>query len=225
MKSSFSLPNPIAARVRLIVGAVVGIVAFFAIPQHYDASTRVVLGWDAGALAVMLLISAMVAGSTPDHMRRRAAIQDQGRWVILGIIVAAALFSVLALISIQKHAKSAEPGEAALYLAVTVATVLLAWLLLHTVFALHYAHEYYGPATDEDDEDGLIGGLEFPGEKQPSYMDFMYFSFVIGMTCQVSDVQVTGRGVRRMALAHGVVSFFFNTIILALTINIIAGMI
>jgi uncharacterized membrane protein len=158
-------------------------------------------------------------------MRRRAAMQDAGRWAVLVVIVGGVLFSMLAIVFIQKHLKSSGPGEAALYLSLIALTILLSWLFAHTIFALHYAHDYYGQATEEDDEDGLIGGLEFPSEKQPDYWDFLYFSFVIGMTCQVSDVQVTGRELRRLALAHGIVSFFFNTIILALTINIAASVI
>jgi uncharacterized membrane protein len=156
-------------------------------------------------------------------MRRRAARQDLGRWVILLAIVAGALFSLLALVYVQKTFKAAPDGEPPLYLATIVATLLLSWFLVHTVFSLHYAHGYYGPSDVEDDEDGLVGGLEFPLEKQPDYWDFMYFSYVVGMTSQVSDVQVSGRELRRLTLIHGVVSFFFNTIILALTINILAS--
>ncbi|HLG89001.1 MAG TPA: DUF1345 domain-containing protein [Alphaproteobacteria bacterium] len=183
--------------------------------------TRALVGWDAGALVSVLLIVAMITSSTQEAMRRRAALQDAGRWAILIVITAGGLFSVAALAFIQKRLKSSE--EAGLYFALIAATILLSWFLAHTIFALHYAHEFYGPATDEDDEDGLIGGLEFPSENKPDYWDFMYFSFVIGMTCQVSDVQVSGRGIRRVALAHGIVSFLFNTIILALTINILAS--
>ena len=119
--------------------------------------------------------------------------------------------------------KAATGGEPAVYLAMIVVTIILSWSLVHTVFTLHYAHGYYGPSADDDDTDGLVGGLEFPSEPRPDYWDFMYFSFVIGMTGQVSDVQVSGRMLRRLALIHGIVAFFFNTIILALTINIVAS--
>jgi uncharacterized membrane protein len=100
--------------------------------------------------------------------------------------------------------------------------VVASWTVTHTVFALHYAHHYYGdgPAPGADDD---RGGLAFPGEEPPDYWDFLYFSFVVGMTCQVSDVQVTSRAMRRMTLMHGVLSFFFNTVILALSVNLLAG--
>lgn len=209
--------------IRLIVATLVGFAVYEVLPHHHGTVIRAVVGWDIGIGVLIGWMLAMMALSTPDHMRRRAARQDLGRWVILLVIVAGALVSMLALAVIQKSLKTA-PGDAlALYLGLIVATIVLSWSLVHTVFALHYAHAYYGPADEPEDEDGLVGGLDFPSESQPDYWDFMYFSYVVGMTCQVSDVQVCGRQMRRLTLVHGVVSFFFNTIILALTINIIAS--
>ena len=207
---------------RLITGIVLGVAVYNALPHHHGPVIRAVLGWDAGVAVLSGWIMAMMATSTHDHMRRRAARQDLGRWVILLVVVAGALVSMAALAVIQKSLKAAEGDELLLYLGLIVATIVMSWSLVHTVFSLHYAHAYYGPSDDLDDEDGLIGGLEFPSENQPDYWDFMYFSYVVGMTCQVSDVQVSGRALRRLTLIHGVVSFFFNTIILALTINIVA---
>jgi uncharacterized membrane protein len=209
--------------VRLAVGVLLGVVVYQALPHHHGAVIRAVLGWDVGVAVLSGWILAMMALSTHDHMRRRAARQDMGRWVILLAVIAGALVSMAALAVIQKSLKAAPGDESALYLALIVATIVLSWSLVHTAFSLHYAHAYYGPTDDLDDEDGLIGGLEFPSENQPDYWDFMYFSYVVGMTCQVSDVQVSGRAMRRLTLIHGVVAFFFNTIILALTINIVAS--
>jgi len=100
--------------------------------------------------------------------------------------------------------------------------VAASWTLTHTTFSFRYAHLFYG---DADADPGDDGGLAFPGEPAPDYWDFLYFSFVIGMTCQVSDVQVTSHRIRRLALAHGVLSFLFNTIILALAVNLLASMV
>ncbi len=193
-----------------------------ALPHRLDPTVRALFGWDCGVILYLLLILGMMARSDPDRMRRRAAVQDQGRWAVLVAVLAGALFSMLAVVFIQKSAKAAG-GEPVIFLSLVAGTILLSWFLAHMVFTLHYAHAYYGPASDENDADGLIGGLEFPGDQQPDYWDFMYFSFVVGMTCQVSDVQISGRPIRRLALIHGIVSFFFNTIILALTINVIAS--
>ena len=99
-------------------------------------------------------------------------------------------------------------------------TIVLSWLFVHTIFALHYAHEYYGERRD-----GIIGGLDFPGDKEPAYWDFLYFSLVIGMTSQVSDVSITSKVIRRIAAVHGVLSFFFNVTVLALTVNIVSNLI
>jgi uncharacterized membrane protein len=208
---------------RLLMAIALGIGAYLAIPERVGGAIRATLGWDFGVLVLVGWITVMMGLSTPDHMRRRAARQDLGRWVILLAITAGALISMLALAYIQKTLKSSPDSGQAFFLAVIVVTIVLSWSLVHTVFALHYAHGYYGPSEDEDDDDGLVGGLEFPSEKQPDYWDFMYFSYVVGMTCQVSDVQISGRDLRRMALVHGIVAFFFNTIILALTINIVAS--
>ena len=209
--------------VRLLTGILVGVAVYLALPQHHGAVIRAVLGWDAGVTVLIGWIMVMMATSTHDHMRRRAARQDLGRWVILLAVVAGALVSMAALAVIQKSLKASPGDESMLYLGLIVATIVLSWSLVHTVFTLHYAHGYYGPTDDVDDEDGLVGGLEFPSEDQPDYWDFMYFSYVVGMTAQVSDVQVSGRQLRRLTLIHGVVSFFLNTAILALAINIVAS--
>jgi uncharacterized membrane protein len=208
---------------RMVTAAVLGFAAYSVIPHDRLPVIRAIWGWDFGVLVLVGWIFAMMATSTHDHMRRRAARQDLGRWVILFAVIAGALVSMLALAYIQKTFKATPDGEPVIYLTTIVVTIVLSWLLVHTAFTLHYAHGYYGPAEDEDDVDGLIGGLEFPSETQPDYWDFMYFSYVIGMTSQVSDVQISGRGLRRLALIHGVISFFFNTIVLALTINIVAS--
>ncbi len=211
--------------VRLLTCGVVSVIVFIVLAKHQTPVLAALIGWDVGIAILMVLLLHTITDSSPETMRRRAAVQDLGRSVILGVIVGGALFSLLALAFIQKTLKGVQQDATSIYLAMIVATILLSWLLVHVMFALHYAHRYYGAAEDEDDEDGLVGGLEFPEEKQPDYWDFFYFSFVVGMTCQVSDVQITGRGLRRLALVHGIVSFFFNTIILALTINIVAGII
>ena len=109
------------------------------------------------------------------------------------------------------------------HLLLAAATVVSSWFLIHTVFTMHYAHAYY---RDDDDDPSTIGsgGLEFPNEKEPDFLDFAYFSFVIGMTCQVSDVQISSQGIRRLALVHGLLSFLFNTVVLALAINLASGL-
>ena len=209
------------AHPRLLISIAIGVVAYAVTPQIYGQATKFLAGWNAVAIAYLILVAVMIASGTSATMRQRAAAEDQGRWAILAVLAAGSFFSLVGLLFIQTPAKSAPGGEELFDLIFVGGTIVLSWLMLHTIFALHYAHDYYGPATDAD---GLMRGLDFPSDDAPDYWDFLYFSFVVGMTCQVSDVQVTRRGLRRLTLVHGIVSFFFNTFILALTINIIAGM-
>src|SRR5208282_440509 len=120
--------------------------------------------------------------------------------------------------------KDLRPAQAGVHVMLAALTILLSWFFMNTMFALHYAHGYYGDADPSSDY-RATGGLVFPGHPEPDYWDFLYFSFVIGMTFQVSDVQIEDHGLRRVALAHGVLAFFFNVVILALVINLLAGMI
>ncbi len=162
--------------------------------------------------------------ATPETMRLNAKRQDEGRLVILSLVTAAACVSIFAIGFLLKDAKSGSSAIVLLHIVLSVVTILGSWLLVHTIFALHYAHGYY-----QDDRKSLEAdkaeGLDFPDDIEPDYWDFLYFSFVIGMTSQVSDVQIESRSMRRLALMHGVLSFFFNTTIVAMTINIIAGLV
>lgn len=160
--------------------------------------------------------------ATPETMRRNAQVQDEGRLVILGLITAAACASLLAIGFMLKDTKGVSTTVLTLHVTLSVVTIVGSWLLVHTIFALHYAHGYYqdGKTLPECKAEGL----DFPNDIEPDYWDFLYFSFVIGMTSQVSDVQITSRAMRRLALLHGILSFFFNTTLLAISINIIAGL-
>ena len=133
--------------------------------------------------------------------------------------------AILFAIVFELHGIKDQPSASAgLHVLLAAATILLSWLFMNTIFALHYAHGYYGDA-DPSTKYEPIGGLVFPRRHDLDYWDFMYFSFVVGMTFQVSDVQVEAHKLRREVLAHGVLAFFFNVVIVALTINIVAGLI
>ncbi len=160
--------------------------------------------------------------ATPETMRRHARQEDIGRLIILSLITIAACASLLA-IGFILHDKGASHKLLFLHLTLSLATIVGSWLLVHTIFAFHYANAYY--KDNKTLNDCKADGLDFPGDIEPDYWDFLYFSFVIGMTSQVSDVQITSRLLRRLTLIHSVLSFFFNTMILAMSINIIAGLI
>jgi uncharacterized membrane protein len=152
-------------------------------------------------------------------MHRGAQREDATRWVFLGLMAGAAWFSMFALLGLLHEARGASGHVSVELTLLAGATILLSWLFAHTAFAVHYAHGFYADLAASRPP-----GLLFPGDhSEPDYWDFLYFSFVVGMTCQVSDVQVATRFWRRLVLAHGIVSFLFNTVVLALCINLLAG--
>jgi uncharacterized membrane protein len=206
------------AHKRLLISAAIGIAAILVLrTTGLHLVTSMLLGWDI-AVAIYLVAAAVVMArcSTVAAIKRNAAIQDEGAFAILLLTVAAAIASLGAIFAELAALDRTSPNYG-LDIALVVTTVILSWTFTHTIFALHYAHDFYGEAERSD-------GLKFPGNTQPDYWDFVYFSFVIGMTFQVSDVAVTNRSIRRMVVAHGALSFLFSTAIVALTVNIAAGL-
>jgi uncharacterized membrane protein len=212
----------VRGRPRFLVAAAIGIIAAVALPEISNTSLRAVVGWDIGAAVFLALLLVMMTGATPASMRRRALQEDEARWVFLALMAGAAFFSLFAILGIMPEAKKAGGWIMASLSALGAITILLSWLVAHGTFAVHYAHEYFYELEHRE-----VPGLEFPGvdddRGELDYWDFCYFAFVIGMTAQVSDVQVRTRHWRRMVLAHGIVSFLFNAAILGLSINLLAG--
>jgi uncharacterized membrane protein len=207
--------KPWSAPTRLGISFAVGALAELALRPFWPGPLAGILAWDAAVLCFLVLTHRVIVDHSVDSMRRRAAALDAATSVIMVIVVAAACVSLYGL-SISLHGPGGLlPERPALRLLLAATTVFGSWSLIHTVFAVHYAHLYYGPAA---------AGLIFPGKGDPNYYDFLYFSFVVGMTCQVSDVQVADPGLRRLVLVHGVLSFFFNTVILALAVSLGAGL-
>jgi uncharacterized membrane protein len=209
----------IRARPRLLISIVVGLAVVSVLPARWLISTRLLVGWDAGVCLYLLLVYRLMARTEATHIRSRALSQDEGRRTMLVLTVLAALASLAAIFGELGSMHTADGQTAArmpIQLALATATIALSWGFIHTIFALHYAHDYY-------DYHGDKRCLSFPGNEAPDYWDFVYFSFVVGMTSQVSDVAVTSRGMRRTVTAHGILSFFFNVALLALTVNIAAS--
>jgi uncharacterized membrane protein len=164
----------------------------------------------------------MMRDCDQSHIRARAKAVDIGLTENISVVSLAGAFSVFAVAILLEGAKNVAGTERVLDLGVGVLTVFLSWTTLHVIYAVHYAHIYYDPAERKEGSK-VRGGLEFPGTKEPDYWDFVYFAFVIGMTCQVSDVQITARHLRHLATAHGIISFFYNTVVVALAVNVVAG--
>jgi uncharacterized membrane protein len=210
----------VRARPRLFLAILLGLAIAAIAPGDWRPATRALAAWDIAAGLYLLLAVRLMTGRDADHIRRRAAVVDEGRFTILVLVVASALASLMAILA-ELSGANRQPAQ----LAFAVVTILLSWAFMHTIFAFHYAHDYYGErgAAKAAESAAKSGGLNFPGEEAPDYWDFVYFSFVIGMTSQVSDVAVTSRPMRRLVAAHGVLSFVFNVTLLALMVNIAAG--
>jgi uncharacterized membrane protein len=210
------LPKPVRvvyARPRTFISIAIGIVAFFLLPETLRLVTRLLIAWDIFIAAYLTLVYTMVLRCGLAHIKRNAVQQDDGRFLIL-LVTALGAFASIAAIVFELGATKHSASE----LTLATVTIALSWVTVHTTFALHYAHEFYRGAKP--------GGLQFPSGDEHTdadYWDFVYFSFVIGMTAQVSDVGITDKTIRRTATAHGIVSFVFNTALIALMVNIAAS--
>jgi uncharacterized membrane protein len=216
-------------RLLMALGAA-GIVGLM-LPRSLSPGIRALITWDAGILCLLLLVWSVIMTAHPNQIRRRAQTDDTNRVVIAGLVISAALVSLFGIILLL-GTKGLPPAIEALQIALTLVAVVASWLIVHTMFCLRYAHLYYSPSDISKTEPS--GGLDFPIQNQsdqqsddrpayqPDYLDFAYFSFVVGMTAQVSDVEVTSRSLRRLVLLHGLLSFAFNTIVIALTVNIVS---
>jgi uncharacterized membrane protein len=208
---------------RQMVALFFAVVAFLFFNQHGQSPiTHFIAVWDIYTIVVLLMSWVTICTVDPRTIQRRARLQDANRTLIFAFIIVAACMSLLAVILVLREHKALQK-TAGLHFFMATLAVIEAWLLIHTVFTLHYAHVFYR-SKQEVDVEGSGGGLIFPGGHNPDYRDFAYFSFVVGMTCQVSDVNVTSRSMRCLVLLHGLLSFAFNTVILALSINIISGL-
>lgn len=208
-----NLPLPIrvvVGRPRTFISLALGILVFFLLQQAPRLATRLVVAWDVFAALYLVLAYIMMMRCDTSHIRRSAIMQDDGRFLLL-LLTALGAFASLAAIVFELGASKGNPAG----LVLAIVTIALSWTTVHTAFALHYAHDFYRSKKP--------GGLQFPSgdeDAEADYWDFVYFSFVIGMTAQVSDVGITDRIIRRTATVHGIISFVFNTALIALMVNI-----
>jgi uncharacterized membrane protein len=210
--------NPIH---RVIISSVLSLLAYFSIrQQNFDFTIVAMILWDVFALSYIITSWVVFFTSTTEHITKKARTDDGGKIFVFFIVVFASFASMIT-VAILIVSKDSLGMREAVYLPIIIGGILLSWILVHTTFCFHYAHLYY---DNEKGTDKNAEGLEFPKEKQPDYIDFAYFSFVIGMTFQVSDVEISARTIRRLALFHGLLSFILNTFVVALTINLIAGL-
>jgi uncharacterized membrane protein len=204
---------------RLVVGAIVGPVVF-AIARACGATDTLsaLAAWNGAALSYLVLTWTLFLTASEAQVRSRAARQDEGRWLILVIVVVAICASLAAIVWALLSVKQEPAGQRGPVGALAVFTLVCSWAVLQTVFTLHYAHEHFR------DLDRGGQGVVFPGQPARTYMDFVYLAVCVGATGQVSDPNITCVGLRNLVTSHGVMAFFYNTAVLALGINILASL-
>lgn len=206
---------------RLLISIVVGVAVTLGLGlTDWRMATKLLFGWDIGVVLYLALVYQLVATCGIDEIRRRAAEDDEGALALLILTGLSGLAIMGAIVAELGIAKVSGQPRSGLGVTLAMSTILVSWAFVHTIFALHYAHEYYGERGDH-----AIGGLTFPGRQAPDYWDFVYFSVVIAMTSQVSDVVITSKVIRRIVIVHGVLAFFFNVAVFALTVNIVSNLI
>ncbi|MDM0104247.1 DUF1345 domain-containing protein [Variovorax sp. J22R24] len=208
---------------RLLCAAIVGLSVGFGLGlTRLDPGPCGLLGWCTGAAVYLLPAWWLAETSDADRTRSRAQSMDPPRAWLLVIMLVAVFVSMAVILTLLRKVPTLHGMERIGLITLGLAALASSWLLIHTIYAFHYAHRYYQAELDPAEQGP---GLDFPGKLDPDYFDFLYYSFVVGMTSQVSDVQVTSRDMRRITLLHGVVSFTFNMLVLALSINVVATLI
>jgi uncharacterized membrane protein len=211
--------DPRRALVRVGVSVVFGLVAsLLATRTSLPSPIPALLGWDVGSLVLLALSWSVLGPANAEATRDRAGSEDPGRTLVYAIVLLTSAVSLLAATTVVRDAHSLAPGLARAVAGLCLVTVALAWTMTHTAFAFRYARLYY-----RADVEG-VGGIELPGRAPPNYFDFAYFAFTIGMCFQVSDVCVTSRQIRRAVLLHAIISFAYNSVILAFVLNLVFGM-
>ncbi len=209
----------VRGRPRLFVGLGVAVVSFFLLTPLHRPAVRAVLAWDIGSIVFLALAAAMFFRSENRDIMADAEAQQEGEWSIFALTLIGA---VMSFIAIFLFTDSHHTARKTLYFGFVVLTLALSWLVTQVTFTYRYAHEYYSADWTREPRQ-IERGIEFPSDDQPDYLDFVYFSFVLGMTFQVADCNLTSKKMRRLATLHGLISFMFNTVILAFSVNIAAS--
>ncbi len=210
--------SPLHRHLRIWIALIVGIAVFFLLPGGLAPDSRMLIGWDCGVTLFLAAIFLWMRRLTPEQICSHYIDEDPSGPVILVVITAAALLSLLAIIEPLATLRHAAQGERMWRFALAAITLIDSWLLVPTIFTMHYADMFYS-APPEDRP------LAFPRTEMPSFWDFAYFSFTIAAACQTADVSTTQSSIRRFVILHEIVSFAFNVAILGFGINITAGLI
>lgn len=205
---------------RVLVSVGVAALVFAVLPWGWAAPIRALATWNAYVFTNLVLAWITITTADPEEVMKEAKLQDSGRNTVFIFVLVAACASIFAVALMLNAAKGLHGARLTEHVVFSLFTVVSSWVLVHTIFALRYAHIYYGT----DDDRNRVSGLKFPEEDSPDYLDFAYFSFIIGVASQTADVSISSQRLRRLALLHGLVAFFFNVTIIALSINTVSGL-
>ena len=209
------------AQIRFLVATAVGFAFAILVPTE-DWVTRALTGWNAGGWLYLGLVVQKMWHAEIEGIKQEASIERESRIAVLVIVILGSFFAMLALLTQLAALKTEHGFDRTISIVLSVSTLVLSWLLIQLVFAVFYAHEFH---SEKGGKAGAGGGLKFPGEHTPDYLDFVYFSFVVGTTAQTSDVSVSSRPMRAVVVVHGILSFFFNTAVIALGVNFAAQLV
>lgn len=218
----FAIFESLMLRPRIYLAAIAGTAAFFLCPSSLPGTLRTSISWDVGGSVYLLLAFRLMYSCDISRIRSVASSRDDSRVVILTVILMAIGASFVAIAQLIGHGKqpSVDSNEKILLAFIAILTIVISWSVTQVAFTLHYAHEYYRPGPDSD----AGAGLDFPHSDTPDYWDFLYFATSIGATSQTSDTAIKSHNLRRLVTLHAVIAFFFNTAVLALTVNIAASL-
>lgn len=210
------------AKTRLGGSIMLAMIVFLSMPDWATFDLRILASWISGVLCFLTLVLLMILRATPQKTRGRAQRQEAHHLSVFLLVVITACTSILAIGLMQSNNQNVPETILAIEVAMELVAVVCSWFLTHTMFALHYATCYYCP--DRETDTGYAGGLNFPGDDEPDYWDFLYFTFTLGMTAQTSDVTMPATQMRSIAIAHGAIAFFFYMVILASSVNVASGL-
>ena len=210
--------------VRLALSAALAGIVFLIVPASLRQEIRLLAGWDFGVISFLVLVGLVVAGATPEQTMHRSRLREPNPFAILMLVVLTSCLSIFIIGFMLEDIKATPQPIRKIQIWLSLIAVICSWLLTHTMFALHYVRTYYNE-VDPLNLDRYAGGLEFPTDEPPDYLDFMYFAFTIAFTSQTSDVSITNRPFRRLVLLHEMISFFFYSVIIATTVNTVASLI
>jgi len=207
---------------RFVISVLLAVIVYVSMLSiDLDVIVKIMIAWSVFALCHMITSWIVFFLQKPEEVRQHSRKEDGGRLYVFSLVIFTSFASLITVLLLMLSQNPKDTPQV-VFIPVAIAGILFSWLMVHTIFGFHYAYLYYG--DDPKDSSKHAEGLEFPGKEKPDYLDFAYFSFVIGMTFQVSDVCVVSKSIRRLVLLHGLLSFGLNTFVVALTINLIASL-